>query len=280
MSEENNFQRITEAINYLEQNFKAQPSLEQIAKHLNLSPAHFQRIFTEWAGVSPKQFLQFLTLEHAKTILKTKTPLLQTTYQSGLSSSSRLHDLFIKIQGMSPAEFQNGGQNLHINYDYYDSHFGQILIASTSKGICYLAFENENKQALKELKDLFLKAELHQTQDKIQKSALTFFQPNTDKAKTSTIPPLHLHIKGTPFQIQVWSALLKIPSGQLSTYGQIANQIHNPKACRAVGSAVGDNPVSYLIPCHRVIQSTGLFGQYHWGKDRKTAMIGWEAAQQ
>lgn len=275
MSEKNNFQRITEAISYLEKNFKAQPTLEQIAKHLNLSPAHFQRIFTEWAGVSPKQFLQFLTHEHAKTILKTKTPLLQTTYQSGLSSSSRLHDLFIKIQGMTPAEFQNGGQNLQINYDYYDSRFGQILIASTSKGICYLAFENAKSQALKELKELFPKAQLTHQSDQIQKSALTFFQPTPP-----TSPTLQLHLKGTPFQIQVWSALLKIPSGHLSTYGEIAKQIHNPKACRAVGSAVGDNPVSYLIPCHRVIQSTGLFGQYHWGKDRKTAMIGWEAAQQ
>jgi AraC family transcriptional regulator, regulatory protein of adaptative response / methylated-DNA-[protein]-cysteine methyltransferase len=269
-----NFQRIAKAIDFLQKNYQSQPELEEIAKHVQLSPFHFQRLFTEWAGISPKQFSQYLSLQHAKNILQNQQTLLNTTHQTGLSSTSRLHDLFIKIEGITPGEYKNGGENLLINYSYADSPFGQILLASTNKGLCYMAFADD-EIAFEELQQKFPQAKYQQKIDSFQQNALKFFTKSETKKS-----PLKLHLKGTPFQIKVWEALLTIPAGQLSTYGKIAQQINNPKACRAVGTAIGDNPISYLIPCHRVIQSTGIFGNYHWGPQRKTAMIGWEAAQQ
>jgi AraC family transcriptional regulator of adaptative response/methylated-DNA-[protein]-cysteine methyltransferase len=265
------FQKISQAINFLQENFKSQPSLEEIAAHVNLSPFHFQRLFTEWAGISPKQFSQYLNLQYAKTVLQNST-LLKTANQSGLSGTARLHDLFVKIEGMTPGEYKNGGANLTINYHFFETIFGKVLLASTKKGLTYLAFD-DYRDALSELKQKFPNAQFQQQTDSFQQNALKFFSPSSPKNSQ-----LQLHLKGTPFQIKVWEALLTIPRGQLSTYGQIAQQINNNKACRAVGTAVGDNPISYIIPCHRVIQSTGIFGNYHWGPQRKTAMIGWEAA--
>lgn len=179
----------------------------------------------------------------------------------------------IKMEVMTPGEYKNGGENLLINYSYASSPFGKILLASTNKGLCYMAFADDEK-AFQELQQKFPQAKYQQQVDSFQQGALEFFTKSRSKKSS-----LKLHLKGTPFQIKVWEALLTIPAGQLSTYGKIAQQINNPKACRAVGSAIGDNPISYLIPCHRVIQSTGTFGNYHWGPERKTAMIGWEAAQ-
>ncbi|MGL5830703.1 MAG: methylated-DNA--[protein]-cysteine S-methyltransferase, partial [Candidatus Altimarinota bacterium] len=205
--------------------------------------------------------------------LQNNHTLLNATHQTGLSSSSRLHDLFIKIEGMTPGEYKNGGENLLINYSYADSQFGKTLLASTNKGLCYIAFADD-EIAFEELQQKFPQAKYQQQIDSFQQNALEFFTKSRSKKS-----PLKLHLKGTPFQIKVWEALLTIPAGQLSTYGKIAQKINNPKACRAVGTAIGDNPISYLIPCHRVIQSTGIFGNYHWGPERKTAMIAWEAAQ-
>jgi AraC family transcriptional regulator, regulatory protein of adaptative response / methylated-DNA-[protein]-cysteine methyltransferase len=274
-SEKINFERIEEAIGFITENFKSQPALDDVAKKIHLSPYHFQRLFTEWAGVSPKKFLQFISLEHAKNILKDKqASLFDAAFEVGLSGTSRLHDLFISIEGMTPGEYKNGGENLSINYSFAESPFGDILVASTQKGICYMAFADDEKKALADLKENFPNAHYKQMVDLIQQNALYIFTKdwkNLDKIK--------LHLKGTDFHLKVWETLLKIPMGKLSTYGDIAGQLRAPRASRAVGSAVGNNPVAFLIPCHRVIQSSGAFGQYHWGSNRKTAMIGWEAAK-
>ena len=270
-----NFQRIAEAIEYINGNFKAQPNLDELAEKVHLSPYHFQRMFTQWAGVSPKKFLQYISIEHAKGILKDKnSTVFDAAFETGLSGTGRLHDLFIKIEGMTPGEFKNGGENLSINYSFAESPFGNLIVASTAKGICYLAFADNPKQAFDELYQKFPNAHYQQVVDLIQQNALYIFTQDWGK-----LNQIKLHIKGTDFQLKVWETLLKIPMGQLSTYSSVANNILLPKASRAVGSAIGDNPVAFLIPCHRVIQSTGAFGQYHWGSTRKTAMIGWEAAK-
>ncbi|WP_316841527.1 methylated-DNA--[protein]-cysteine S-methyltransferase [Pedobacter gandavensis] len=269
------YQRIEKAIEYLKMNFKEQPSLEAIASHVHLSPFHFQRMFKEWAGVSPKQFVQYLSIEYAKGILKEQNGnLADVAYETGLSGTSRLHDLFIKIEGMTPGEYKNGGQQLLINYSYAESPFGSLLVASTSKGICYMAFSDDSDQAFAELQQLFPNANYQQLLDQLQQNALHIF--STDWSRLSEVK---LHLKGTDFQIKVWETLLTVPSGGLATYADIANIIKKPTANRAVGTAVGSNLVAFLIPCHRVIKSTGELGQYHWGATKKTAMIGWEAAR-
>lgn len=274
-SELTNYSRIEEAISYINTNFKSQPALEEIAENIHLSPYHFQRLFTEWAGVSPKKFLQYISVEHAKSILKSgNTSLADTAFETGLSGTGRLHDLFINIEGMTPGEYKNGGENLSINYSYAESPFGNILVASTKKGICYMAFADDEKEAFKVLQKKFPNATYKQVVDLIQQNALYIFTHDWKK-----LNQIKLHLKGTNFQIKVWETLLKIPAGKLSTYNNIAAQINNPKASRAVGAAIGSNPVAFLIPCHRVILSTGSLGQYHWGSNRKTAMIGWEAAK-
>jgi len=270
-----NYQRIADAINYIRLNFKDQPNLDEVAEKVNLSPFHFQRMFTDWAGISPKKFLQYLSVEYAKNILKEKqATLFDAAFETGLSGTGRLHDLFINIEGMTPAEYKNGGQALIINYSFAETPFGNILVASTSKGICFLAFADDKEQAFSDLKAQFPNAQYLQIVDHIQQEAMFIFQK--DWSKLSNVK---LHLKGTPFQLKVWDALLRIPMGGLETYGSLAKEIQLPNASRAVGSAVGGNPVAFLIPCHRVIRSTGEFGQYHWGSTRKTAMIGWEAAQ-
>ncbi len=273
--EATDYERIAAAIDYIRNNFKAQPNLDEVAAAIHLSPFHFQRLFTEWAGVSPKKFLQYISIAHARTLLKDKgATLFEAAFETGLSGTARLHDLFVNIEGMTPGEYKNGGAALTINYSYAETPFGNILIASTAKGICYMAFADDEAQALKELQDIFPNAQYQQMTDILQQSALQIFSydwNNHDKIK--------LHLKGTDFQLKVWEALLKIPTGKLASYGSIAAQLQAPSASRAVGSAVGDNPIAFLIPCHRVIQSGGALGQYHWGCTRKAAMIGWEAAQ-
>ena len=270
-----NYQRIADAINYIRLNFKEQPNLDEVAEKVNLSPFHFQRMFTEWAGISPKKFLQYLSVEYAKGILKEKqATLFDAAFETGLSGTGRLHDLFINIEGMTPAEYKNGGKALTINYSFAESPFGNILVASTTKGICYLAFADDKEEAFSQLRAQFPNATYHQVVDMTQQNALFIFKK--DWSKLSTVK---LHLKGTAFQLKVWEALLHIPMGGLYTYGALAQNIDQPNASRAVGSAIGDNPVAFLIPCHRVIKSTGEFGQYHWGATRKSAIIGWEAAQ-
>lgn len=272
--EEINFNRIAEAISYIKANFKTQPGLEEIAEKVNLSPFHFQRLFSEWAGTTPKRFLQYISIGYAKEMLKDNHTLFDTALETGLSGTSRLHDLFVNIEGMTPGEYKNGGENLHINYSFAESPFGNIIVASTPKGICHIAFYDDEALALNNLQRQFPAAKYQLILDKEQQNALYIF--NHDWSKLHQIK---LHLKGTDFQLKVWEALLKIPMGKLSTYGTIARQLQNPNASRAVGTAIGDNPVAFLIPCHRVIQTSGALGGYHWGVDRKTAIIGWEAAQ-
>lgn len=270
-----NYSRIAEAITYIQQHFKEQPDLDDVAAHVHVSPYHFQRMFTEWAGVSPKKFLQYLSVEYAKEVLRNKhATLFDAAFETGLSGTGRLHDLFIKIEGMTPGEFKNGGESLEINYSYAETAFGNIMVASTNKGICYTAFTTNETDALKVLQSHFPNARLKQMTDLIQQNALYIFTH-----EWSRLNEIKLHLKGTPFQLKVWEALLKIPMGQLSTYSSIAMQVEKPLAARAVGTAIGSNPVAYLIPCHRVIQSGGNIGGYMWGPERKAAIIGWEAAR-
>ncbi len=267
-----NYQRISEAIEYIQTHFKEQPKLEDVAKKVHLSSFHFQRLFSEWAGTSPKKFLQFTTVEYAKTLLKeNQATLFEAAYETGLSGTGRLHDLFINIEGMTPAEYKNGGKDLAINYSFAESPFGNILVASTEKGICYMAFSDDEPTAFSSMQQHFPNAQFRQVMDPIQQNAIHIFSHDWSK-----LNQIKLHLKGTDFQLKVWQALLKIPMGQLTTYGTIANHIENPNASRAVGTAIGSNPVAFLIPCHRVIQSTGIIGGYMWGSTRKTAIIGWE----
>lgn len=270
-----NFSRITEAIRFINENFNMQPNLDEVAKQVHLSPAHFQWMFTEWAGTSPKKFLQYISLAHAKKMLKEEqATLFDTAFSTGLSGTSRLHDMFISIEGMTPAEYKNGGKSLTIHYRFAETCFGPLIVATTPKGVCYMAFTDGEDKALQELKLRFPNATyLHQS-DQIQQDALRIFQTNRN-----AISQIKLHLKGTGFQLKVWESLLKIPKGRLSTYGKLAARIGNPNASRGVGTAIGSNPVAFLIPCHRVIQSTGHFGGYMWGAERKAAIIGWEGIQ-
>lgn len=277
MSEQQNinYKRIAEAIEYIKTNFKEQPNLDEIAKKVNLSPFHFQRLFSQWAGTSPKKFLQYTSVEYAKSLLKeNQATLFETAYETGLSGTGRLHDLFINIEGMTPAEYKNGGKNLIINYNFAESPFGKILVASTEKGICFMAFSDDEPTSLLTMKNHFPNANFRQLIDLIQQNALSIFTDDWTK-----LNQIKLHLKGTDFQLKVWKTLLKIPLGHLTTYGAIANKIENPNASRAVGTAIGNNPIAFLIPCHRVIQSTGTVGGYMWGNTRKTVIIGWEGTK-
>ncbi|MFT5877839.1 MAG: AraC family transcriptional regulator of adaptative response [Dokdonia sp.] len=270
-----NYERIANAINYIKEDYKSQPSLDEIAEKANLSPYHFQRLFKEWAGVSPKKFLQYISVENAKKILNEQnSTLLDTTMEIGLSGTGRLHDLFVNIEGMTPGEYKNGGEQLIINYSYAQSPFGMVMVASTKKGLCHVAFIDDEEKAIFGLKNQFPNAKYQQRVDQSQVNALMIFANDW-----SEVSKIKLHLKGTDFQLKVWDALLKIPKGQLSSYGNIAHEIQNPKAARAVGTAIGSNPVAFLIPCHRVIQSSGEIGGYRWGNTRKTAIIGWEASR-
>ncbi|MBC7422078.1 MAG: methylated-DNA--[protein]-cysteine S-methyltransferase [Ferruginibacter sp.] len=270
-----NYSLIAAALEYIKENFKQQPNLDEVAEKVHLSPFHFQRLFTDWAGVSPKKFLQYISVDHAKSMLKDKqATLFDTAYETGLSGTGRLHDLFIKIEGMTPGEYKNGGENLHINYSFAESPFGNIIVASTTKGICYMAFANIQQIALETLQHHFPNAKFKQITDLTQQNALHIFTHDWSK-----LHQVKLHLKGTGFQLKVWETLLKIPTGQLDTYGSIATKIQSPNASRAVGTAIGSNPVAFLIPCHRVIQASGTIGGYMWGSTRKSAIIGWEAAK-
>ncbi len=276
MSEQDyiNYTRIADAIKYIQQNYTAQPTLEDIAKNVHLSPFHFQKMFTDWAGVSPKKFLQFISVQHAKTILKnTQSTLFDTAYETGLSGTGRLHDLFMKIEGMTPGEYKNQGKHLSINYSYFDTIFGKILIASTKKGICFMSFSDAENDAYFELQKLFPKATFVHNTDEIQQNAMIIYSQDWTNMKD-----IKFHLKGSPFQIKIWETLLRIPLGTVATYGNIAKEIDNTNANRAVGSAISKNPVACLIPCHRVIKSSGALGNYRWGKAKKMALIGWEAA--
>ena len=272
--DEDAYDRMAKAIVFLHQNHLDHPDLATVAHHVNLSEYHFQRLFTQWAGISPKRFSQYLTLEYAKAKIAETKSLLELTAESGLSSPGRLHDLFVTIEAMSPGEFKTGGRGLTIDYGLHKTPFGNCLIALTGRGICNLQFLDgiDEKSALHLLRSDWANADIIRNQQITAEICDRIFHPSPQ-------PPLTLHIKGTNFQIQVWRALLQIPFGGLTTYQGLATSIGRPTAARAIGNAVGRNPVGYLIPCHRVIRGTGESGGYRWGLERKTVLLGWEASR-
>lgn len=264
-----------EAIAYIIANHYKQPNLGEIAAAVGLSESHFQRLFTEWVGSSPKQFLRYITLNYAKYVMKEKiaNTLFDVADEVGLSSSSRLHDMFVSIEGMTPAEYDRGGESLQIEYSYWDTVFGPIVVASTAKGICHIAFVTEENDGLERIRYDFRNATVIEKQQEIHHQVSDILNRQGDLSQ------IKLHLKGTPFQLKVWEALLQIPEGRLTTYGQLANQLGNPGASRAVGTAIGKNPVAVLIPCHRVIQQTGLLGGYMWGPEKKQLIVSWELSK-
>lgn len=265
---------IEQAILYLEKNYKKQPSLEEIAANVGLSEFHFQRVFTRWAGISPKRFLQFLTKESAKELLDQSENLLDTTYQVGLSSLGRLHDLFVTTEAVTPGEYKSRGAGLTIRYGIHPTPFGKCLIGITDRGVCHLGFVQASEgNAIDNLVAEWKQAKMIEDYESTAPLVEPIFDLNQHR-KT----PLHVHLRGTNFQLKVWEALLDVPVGSVTTYGDIAARIGKPNAMRAVGTAVGHNPVPVLIPCHRVIRKVGEFGNYRYGTLRKKALLAREMA--
>lgn len=267
------YERIAQAIAFMRQNHLSQPDLVTVAQHVHLSEYHFQRLFTQWAGISPKRFLQYLTVEYAKSKITQTKSLLDLTVDVGLSSPGRLHDLFVNLEAMSPGEFKAQGEGLQIRYGVHDTPFGKSLIATTARGICNLHFLGPHQDAEEVLRLDWRKAEIIRDPKATQEISDHIFNPTFSNSK-----PLRLFVKGTNFQVQIWRSLLRIPFGGMTTYQTVAEMIGRPTATRAVGNAVGNNPVAYLIPCHRVIRESGGLGGYHWGIERKTAILSWEAS--
>lgn len=271
------FERIEQAILFVEQNFQNQPELEEIARHIGVSEYHFQRLFKRWVGISPKRFLQYITKEHAKQLLQKSENLLDVAFRAGLSGSGRLHDLFISCEAMTPGEYRDRGAGLRIEYAYHDTPFGECLIALTSHGICgfYFIHQGNRTHYYNVLKNTWQEADLINNPDVTHSVINAIFSP----AEWNEKNPFRLFVRGTNFQIKVWEALLRIPEGMVLSYEDIATRIGHPKAVRAVGNAVARNPVSYLIPCHRVIRKLGEYGNYQGGPARKKALLAWEAAR-
>ena len=272
-----NYKRIEKAILYLENNFIQQPTLDQVADAASVSPFHFQRLFTEWAGISPKRFLQFLTVDFLKKKLAESKNLIDAAEVAGLSSQSRIYDLFTTLEAVTPQEYKLHGKGLHINYGFHETPFGQALIGVTERGICWLSFvstDEEPRLQLETMKEHWYQSIFHESNELTATIASKIFLSDNQPSQK-----LHALVKGTNFQIKVWDALLRIPQGQVTTYQQIAQGIQQPKALQAVGSAVGANHIAYLIPCHRVIRKDGILGEYRWDAVRKKSMIGFEMAK-
>lgn len=277
MSTDLNYERIAKAIGYLEENFKLQPDLDAVAEKVHLSPFHFQRLFTEWAGISPKRFLQFLTVDYLKEKLYESRNLIQAAEAAGLSSQSRVYDLFTTLEAVTPQEYKESGGGLRIEYGLHETPFGNAVIGVTERGICWLSFVpigEEPRVEVDQMKQHWHNSIFYQNQVLTFSFIQKIFSSHPEKNQK-----LHLLVKGTNFQVKVWQALLKLPLGTVTTYQDIAEQINNPKAMQAVGSAVGANHVAYLIPCHRVIRKDGVLGDYRWQSSRKKSIIGWEMAK-
>jgi AraC family transcriptional regulator, regulatory protein of adaptative response / methylated-DNA-[protein]-cysteine methyltransferase len=271
------YERVEQAIRYLEDHYQRQPDLKEISAALGLSEFHFQRLFTQWVGISPKRFLQYLTKEHAKRLLESSSDLLSASYESGLSGPSRLHDLFVTCEAVTPGEYKNHGAGLTIQYGFHPSPFGRCLIARTARGICSLSFvlPGQEELALQDLRSHWSQARFEEDPSATRPLVNQVFSPRWSLEK-----PLAVHLQGTNFQIKVWEALMRVPSGSIVSYHDLAVSIGLPGATRAVGHAVAQNPIAVLIPCHRVIRADGEFGNYHYGSARKKALLGWEFAQQ
>ena len=271
------YRRIENAIRFVEDNFKSQPTLDQIAESAHLSKYHFNRLFKRWAGISPVQFLQFLTLGYTKQKLSESKNILDTSLEAGLSGPSRLHDLFVTFEAMTPGEFKQMGAGLTIEHGFHFTPFGECLIATTDRGICHLGFvENDDRStAISQLQQNWPEAILVENQANTKSIVTRIFRLEHPRESR----PFHLLLKGTNFQVNIWRALLTIPKGRILSYQDIAAYIGRPKAFRAVANAIAINPVGYLIPCHRVIAKSGKIHRYRWGTARKKAILGWEAAK-
>jgi len=247
-------------------------SLQDLAAQMNMSPAHFQRLFSQWVGVSPKRYQQYLTLDHAKSLLRNRFTVLDAAHETGLSGSSRLHDLFLRWEAMSPGEYATHGRDLNIHFGWFDGPFGEMLVMGTARGICGMAFTAEcgRDEAMRDMASRWPEARYDEAPQTLK--------PWVDAALGKGAEA-RLHLIGAPFQIKVWEALLSIPTGHVTTYSEIAQSIGHPKAVRAVGTAVGRNPVSWLIPCHRALRKSGGLGGYHWGLPVKRALLAWESAR-
>ncbi len=265
MKEQFTYKQVFGFINYVNSQPKTVTNFDEFAKSINLTLVEFNHVFIEWAGVSPEECLQSIRVANIKRLIQ---PEQLTLFERPIKSKTEKHLPLVEIEQMTPAAYKNGGSHLTINYSYADSHSGQVLIASTSKGICYIAYYDDQQTAFTLLTAKFKKATYIQQSDLFQEQALVAFQSDLHEQQ-----PIQLHLKGTDFQLKVWHALLKIRMGGLSTYGKIAAALGNPNASRAVGTAIGSNPVAYLIPCHRVVQGSGNLGGYMWGTTRKAAII-------
>lgn len=270
------YARIADAIRFIASQVERQPTLDEIAAHVHLSPFHFQRLFSRWAGVTPKRYLQVLTLERAKALLQESRPLLEVADTLGLSSGSRLYDHFVQLEAVTPGEYKQRGAGLVIDHGVHDTPFGQAFVALTPRGVCNFSFLDEKapEAPLANLARNWPEAELREAPSRTQGVIHTMFDGSKAPDR-----PISLHVSGTNFQISVWRALLQIPPAKVVSYAQVANAVGNPNAARAVGLAVGANPVALMIPCHRVIQQNGKLGGYHWGETRKQAIHAWEAAR-
>ncbi|WP_323912087.1 methylated-DNA--[protein]-cysteine S-methyltransferase [Aeromonas veronii] len=270
------YARIADAIRFIASQVERQPTLDEIAAHVHLSPFHFQRLFSRWAGVTPKRYLQVLTLERAKALLQESRPLLEVADTLGLSSGSRLYDHFVQLEAVTPGEYKQRGAGLVIDHGVHDTPFGQAFVALTPRGVCNFSFLDEKapEAPLTTLARSWPEARLQEAPSRTQNVINTMFDGSKAPDR-----PISLHVSGTNFQISVWRALLQIPPAKVVSYAQVASAVGNPKAARAVGLAVGANPVALMIPCHRVIQQNGKLGGYHWGETRKQAIHTWEAAR-
>lgn len=277
---DHDYRRIERAIRFIEDNVRRQPSLAEVARHIGMSEFHFQRVFSRWAGVSPKKFLRFLTAAYARNLLRESRSVLDAALDVGLSGGARLHDLTVTLYGMTPGEIKTGGSALAIRYGVHPTPFGRCFIATAPRGICALRFTEPETigRHLDELRDTWPGVTLSRDQAGTAGLVRRIFGGTARSHAPEN--SLTLLVRGTPFQIKVWEALLRIPAGRVVSYRDLARHVGCAAAARAAGSAVGQNPVAYLIPCHRVIRSTGVFGEYRWGSPRKKALLGWEAARQ
>ncbi|MDA7946536.1 MAG: bifunctional helix-turn-helix domain-containing protein/methylated-DNA--[protein]-cysteine S-methyltransferase [Hyphomicrobiaceae bacterium] len=272
------YDRVRQAIAFISETWRDQPDLDEIARNAGLSPAHFHRLFSRWAGISPKEFVQALTLDHARALLKGSATILDTAYEVGLSGPGRLHDLFIDHEAMTPGDYKRRGSGLEIVWGYHVSPFGLALVMATDRGVAGVAFaddETEQPQVFEDMARRWPAATYLHAPDRTAPYATRIFTPELWR-KTD---PLKVVLIGTDFEVRVWDALLRLPMGQAITYSDLASHVCSPRAARAVGTAVGRNPISFVVPCHRVLRKDGGLGGYHWGITRKQAIIGWESGR-
>ena len=271
----NDYERVANVIRFLDRHHTEQPDLGELAAAAGLSPFHFHRLFSAWTGVTPKDFLQCLTLEHVKRLLLDGKNVFDAALDAGLSGPGRLHDLCVTLEAASPGEMKNGGAGMQIDYGFAETPFGEAFVAETRRGICHLSFVDGQgrNDARGLLTSQWPNAKLNRSNARSKELSATIFISIRDK---TSLRPLRAFVRGTPFQLRVWRALLRVPPGSLTTYGRLAGAIGQSQAARAVGSAVGANPIAFIIPCHRVIRETGVLGNYHWDPIRKRAILGWE----